>query len=510
MKKRFLGLLLIASGTMALSACSLLDGLSDLIPSENGNGSSNGQSNYTCPSCNESFNYQPDHEGPCEYEAETCKLCQRDIMLDYIEDFQNHGTQSDPIILESEQELISLNNYVHLNRVEKYFKCNYDIENFTTMQSYISNMYSKSTDASCLRKYSPGSNATKTGSIENTDEQFLIDYKKEAGVDYTDLCLEEYENAIDELTLNKGDRSNTFNDFPIYSRKYELNVRTGDDLFYACTHGYKPNPASGSDAERILNDIKGILRANISDSMNDFEKAFTMYCWLIKNVQYDHGAVQATDYGEFKKRNTELLAWGIEGTIYQHKSICDSLSKTYAVFMGMENIKCIQASGNSHAWNKIYLNLDGEFKWYVVDPTWGNAEGDDGEAANHDEFLYSDAIKTAKHFTADNYKDVVAGQDINQYKYIKYDGTHDLFIENDLELRNYFSYISDTVKQLHSDGKKVMIEVAYPNGALGYEPNNTILKACFLQYFDWDMGSTLSFGYSDFNGYTVYNYKYEA
>ena len=42
MKKRFLGLLLIASGTMALSACSLLDGLSDLIPSgNNGSGSNN-------------------------------------------------------------------------------------------------------------------------------------------------------------------------------------------------------------------------------------------------------------------------------------------------------------------------------------------------------------------------------------------------------------------------------------------------------------------------------------
>ena len=37
MKKRFLGLLLIVSGTMALSACSLLDGLSDLIPGTDGN-----------------------------------------------------------------------------------------------------------------------------------------------------------------------------------------------------------------------------------------------------------------------------------------------------------------------------------------------------------------------------------------------------------------------------------------------------------------------------------------
>ena len=514
MKKRIFDLLLVVSGTMALSACSLLDGLSDLIPggdNGNGNNNNNGQaSDYPCPSCSESFNYQPDHEGPCQYEAETCKLCQRDIMLDYIEKYNSHGTYGDPIVLNSEQELISLFNYVHLNRCEKYFKLNYEINKYTTLNAYTSKVLEKATDASCGRYYGSSSDENKIGFVENTPEQFENNYLKKAGVDYEDLSLEEYENPIDEIFLGKGDRESSFDDFKIYDRKYELNVQTGDDLFYACTHGYKPKVVENSNADIILKEIKKILRENIKDSMTDFEKAFTMYCWLVKNVQYDHGAVKASDYGEYQGRNTELAAWGIEGTISEHQSICDSLSKTYAIFMGMENIKCIQNSGNSHAWNKIYLNLDGEFKWYVVDPTWGNASGSGGEASNHDEFLYDDATKEEENFKASNYLDVKANQDINQYKYIKYDGTNDLFIENDLEFRTYCQYIGSYVKSLHNSGKKVNIEFCLPTGSFAYSPSVTVMNGCFKQYFGWDISGGVSYSPSTFDGYQIISYKYEA
>ena len=98
-----------------------------------------------------------------------------------------------------------------------------------------------------------------------------------------------------------------------------MNCQTGDDLFYACTHGYKPKVASGSNAETILNKVKEILRGIINDSMTDIEKVFTMYCWLIKNVQYDDGAVAVDNAGTMD--NTELAAWGIEGSIFEGKAM---------------------------------------------------------------------------------------------------------------------------------------------------------------------------------------------
>ena len=511
MKKKALVLIGLMTGAMALSGCSFIDNLSNFIPDTDngGNNNSNGQSNYTCPSCNESFVDQPDHEGPCQYEAETCKLCQRDVMLEYINDFNTHGaTTSDPILLVNEQEMISLGHYVHLNRCCRYFKVNYTIPNSLSLINYENKVLSKLTDATCGRHF--GTVGADIGYFENTDEEFENNYKAKSGTDYTELISEELENPIDEIFLGKGNRAETFDDFKIYNRKYELNVRTGDDLFYACTHGYKPKPAAGSNAEVILNKIKEILRENINDTMNDFEKAFTMYCWLIKNVQYDNGAVVATDYGAYKGKNTQLAAWGIEGTIFEHKAICDSLSKTYAVFMGMENIKCIQISGNAHAWNKIYLNLDGEFRWYVVDPTFGNGELDDYEAASHSEFLYDDKTKEDEHYAADNYLDAVASKDIVQYKYIKYDGTNDMFIENDLELNHYIQHIGPYVKALHNDGKPVSIEVAFPTSGVGaYTPSTLVFKQAVKTYCDWNPDS-FSFSRSEFTGYSVYSYTYEA
>ena len=186
------------------------------------------------------------------------------------------------------------------------------------------------------------------------------------------------------------------------------------------------------------------------------------------------------------------------------------LFRSYAVFMAMENIKCIQVSGNAHAWNKIYLNLDNGFKWYVVDPTWGNAESDEFETANHCEFLYDDKTKEDAHFKADNYLDAAAAEDINQFKYIKYDGTKDMFIENNEELTSYIQYIGPYVKELHDAGKDVCIEVVFPNsGSSAYSPSSSLVSSLFKNYCDWNVTS-LSFSRNEFAGYTMYNYIYEA
>ena len=98
-----------------------------------------------------------------EYIAETCKWCQRDVLLDFIDDFDAHGGDaSDPIIINSEQEIISLMHYVHLKRVKKIFKCVYEIDNFTTFKAYLGGLMSKATDASILRYYGFGAESDTT------------------------------------------------------------------------------------------------------------------------------------------------------------------------------------------------------------------------------------------------------------------------------------------------------------------------------------------------------------
>lgn len=466
-----------------------------------------------CPGCGDiKADYvipQIDHH----YIGEVCEYCQRDCLLDYIDKFDNHGdSESDRIVLESEQEYLSLWNYVTIKNTRKSFTCNYEIPDYSGMKNYIFNTLELITGPNRTHGFGFPNNNDKNGYISGEE---IPTYDKVSGTDYTEMLKEEYENPIDEIMLGRGNRSNSFDDFKIYNRQYELTCQNSDDLEYACTHGYKPVVVPGSEAETALNEIKNILRDICNDSMNDIEKLFNMYCWLTKNVQYDDGAVAITDSHTYNF--TEVKAWGVEGSIFEHKAICDSISKTFAIFAGMEDIRCIQVSGDSHAWNRVYLDVDnsGTYKWYVVDPTFANASSDGREAANHYEFLYTDAMKEkSDKKTATNYLDCPALEDVNEYKLIHYgtgtpSSSNDLFIENKTELQNYCAYIGNKVKSLHAAGKDVQIEICHSTSYNPSTNNSADLKEAFKTSFNWGMTS-YQFTEETFSGYKVLSIRYMA
>ena len=468
-----------------------------------------------CPGCG---NIKEDHIIPKidhHYIGEVCEYCERDVMLDYLDKFENHGdSQSDRIELYSEQEYLSLWNYVTIYRHPgKYFELKYDIEDWLGMKNYFERTIELITAPNFIHGFSFGSDMSiKKGTMRVPAEDLEDVYTRASGVDYPENIKPEYENPIDEVVVKKGNRNSSFDNFKIYNRINELEVSNSDQLTYACSHGYKPKVVPGSSAETVLNEIKSILREIVDDSMSDVQKLYNIYSWIVKNVQYDDGAVEYTDNGTYEY--TQLKAWAVEGTIFEHKSICDSMSKAFVVFAGMEDIRCIQVSGNKHAWNRVYLDLDntGEYKWYVIDATFANSSSGEHESANHYNFLNSDATKTKEDKkTADNYLDCVASNHVNPYKYIHYgnatpSSSNDLFIENDAELEAYYSYISSSVKSLHSAGKDVIIETCY---STSYSPANKTFQDLCKKYFNWNI-TTTRFTEKAYTGYQIWSYMYAA
>jgi len=103
----------------------------------------------------------------------------------------------------------------------------------------------------------------------------------------------------------------------------------------------------------------------IKRQSNDFEKALVVYEYIIKQTDYETGALKSTDkYYDY--------AYGINGVVLKKRAVCSGYAKTFQYFMSKHNIICTLVTGQTererHAWNLI--NLYGSY--YYIDATWGD------------------------------------------------------------------------------------------------------------------------------------------
>ena len=167
-------------------------------------------------------------------------------------------------------------------------------------------------------------------------------------------------------------RGEDFAAFPIDTGDYpERAVYNSEELWWAVEHGFRPVFAiENSDAERIYNKAKDVLRNIISNDMNDFEKALAIYEYLIDSVVYDHDTYADVD----AIPSAENACYYLEGVFDYGKAVCDGKSKAFLLLCGIEGIRSVREFGYNdseeagHAWN--YVNIDGV--WYCVDTTAGD------------------------------------------------------------------------------------------------------------------------------------------
>ncbi|MCI6542391.1 MAG: transglutaminase domain-containing protein, partial [Firmicutes bacterium] len=113
-------------------------------------------------------------------------------------------------------------------------------------------------------------------------------------------------------------------------------------------------------------------------------------------------------------------------------AVCDGICKAFLIMARIENIACVRVVGNSHAWNKVYV--DGN--WFGVDATHGNLAVSEKEVLTYTNFLFTDDYKEKSGYTATNYTNLIANTNFNIYEYISFGlagNEFDLLINNQLE-----------------------------------------------------------------------------
>lgn len=420
---------------------------------------------YECDDCEYSYK-EIDEDSPLishRYEAYTCVYCGSDLLLAHLDEFENHGnSNSDAIIIDSEQIFCSLIDYITVNQITtgKHFILAYvDDLNTSNYKNYIdpTNYVTSTNWGYSVSYYSSGEKVTSVClSFKNEPEEH--DISKIATISPNSG---EYENIVyDQVDCfqfytETNMRSDSFDDFPYYNRRYEMSVTTSEQLFYAFAHGYKPIPVADSAAELILDIAKEVSKNIINDEMSDIEKIRAIYMWLVQDVQYDYGVLQASNVNW-----RYCSSYYLEGVFLYNIAVCDGISKAFCVLAGIEDIKCIRETSHNHAWNKVWIDIDGDGQkeWYCSDATWGNQavnfSGADGtanpmEILSLDDFLFTDEQKIALGQVGYNYKnaDCDAVTAVNPYAYIYYseecDETCDYVIASREELIALFVFLRE-------------------------------------------------------------------
>ena len=191
--------------------------------------------------------------------------------------------------------------------------------------------------------------------------------------------------------------------FKINNASSSFSVSETEQLVYVLQRRAKPICKSGSNAEKMYDEIKKVLREIISDEMNDYEKTKAIHDWLVMNVIYDQELADLFSVeSDLKKYNGFYL----EGVFLDHSAVCEGIAKAFAAMANIEGIPCVVVTGKSainpngpgHAWNKIYV--DGN--WYVIDATSDGTIVGENEVLSYEHFMISEAIMKEKYICPDH------------------------------------------------------------------------------------------------------------
>lgn len=220
-------------------------------------------------------------------------------------------------------------------------------------------------------------------------------------------------------------------------------VSTSDQLCHVVESGAKPKFAStSSSAYRMYTQAKEVLNTIICESMTDYEKALSIFDWLVVSCQYDQNvqSLIASD-GKGGATTTSYNCFYLEGVFVDHVAVCDGYSKAYSLLCNMLGIDCARIVGvagsgltqGNHAWNKVKI---GDM-WYVVDITWANKI----KTIN---YLTSYEIGTHTYFMVSDYE--ISGYDYKSGSHLASDkSTYETMPATD-DSMNYYNYMSYRVE----------------------------------------------------------------
>lgn len=281
-------------------------------------------------------------------------------------------------------------------------------------------------------------------------------------------------------------RSDLYNDFASENWYVTQDVYTSDGLVAAVENKAVPRFVSGSSkAQEIYNKAKQILRRICDDSMTDYEKAVAIHDYVVLNTSYDYTGLENEVDGYIGYYHY------LEGFFDYGLTVCDGYAKTYSLLCNMEGIQTIRISGDAgggHAWNKTYIDADGNGtkEWYTIDCTWDDSanyiNSQRYELLSHDYFMIPDSYMPDRTEDIDYQPSVTTGG--TYYDTFKLGG-NSLKIETQAQLDSLLNYLK-------------------ANSIIGVE----ILLSSSVSLWSLSGYSYTSYGYEFIGGYKqVYLYK---
>ena len=280
-------------------------------------------------------------------------------------------------------------------------------------------------------------------------------------------------------------RSSDFDGFKINNAKYTFSgITSTEQLVYVLERRVKPVCVSGSNAERVYNNIKAVLREICDDSMSDIEKLKAIHDWIIMNVTYDQELYDLLYAGAEDLKS--YTGFYLEGVFDRHNAVCEGISKAFCAMANVEGIPCVRVTGYptghpngvGHAWNKVYVDGD----WYIVDATSdGTIIGGTHEVLSYAYFMISDATMKQK-YTGKEYETYVCSKDYNIFETQTInvnDNVYSLSVKSNNELANVFSFLKD-----HGEsGTTIQVYLDYEFSDVATELSKASAKALYLKSY---------------------------
>ena len=222
------------------------------------------------------------------------------------------------------------------------------------------------------------------GYVQTTDDYVPLGEQDLKNIIYTAVdaglsnitfyCPKEYTNCVKDITKLTNDQetlthiNNFVSPYNSFSN-IKTSISESGEISIKISYLYTED-----EIEKINSKIDEIIKKNITNDMDDYDKIKAIHDYLINNSKYD---VERND-GKGSKYNSYKAL----GPLFEGYATCNGYTDAMALFLnkfGIKNYKIATTPDDhnltGHIWNAVYINN----KWSHLDVTWDDPVSESGQ-----------------------------------------------------------------------------------------------------------------------------------
>lgn len=231
---------------------------------------------------------------------------------------------------------------------------------------------------------------------------------------FTFYCPDEYTNCLKDISKISSDElilthlNNYVHPFNSFTN-IKTTINDSGEITLKVNYLYTKEEIAIIDQK-----TDEILKNEINDEMEDYEKIKTIHDYIINNTKYD---VQRNE-----SNNSNYKSYKAYGPLMEGFATCNGYTDLMAIYLtklGFDNYKIattpeeISYSATGHIWNAVYFNNE----WLHIDLTWDDPVSSDGkDYLFHTYFL----VTTTALEEADTGTTVIEEHNFNKLYYLEF------------------------------------------------------------------------------------------